>query len=60
MLETGAVGEDVLGDVQHMIGFVIGVMVLEQMQVVIDVGDQSSPACQQEHGADAAWSNPWT
>jgi hypothetical protein len=24
------------------------------MQVVIDVSDQSGPACQQEHGADAA------
>jgi hypothetical protein len=55
MLELGAAGEDVPGDVHHMVGLMVGEMALEQMQVVIDVGDQSRPACQQEHGADAAW-----
>ena len=55
MLELGAAGHDVQGDVHHMVGLVVGAMVLEQMQVVIDVGDQSGPACQQEHGTDAAW-----
>ena len=55
MLELGAAGHDVQGDVHHMVGLVVGEMVLEQMQVVIDVSDQSSPACQQEHGADATW-----
>jgi hypothetical protein len=29
-------------------------MAFEQVQVVIDVSDQSGPACQQKHGADAA------
>ena len=55
MLKLGAAGQDVQGDVQDMVGLVVGAMVFEQMQVVIDVSDQSSPACQQEHGADATW-----
>ena len=47
MLKLGAAGQDVQGDVQDMVGLVVGAMVFEQMQVVIDVSDQSSPACQQ-------------
>src|ERR1700722_17303725 len=37
-----------------MIGFVIGEMPLEVMEVVVDVADQADPARQQVHGADAA------
>ena len=59
MLELGAAGQDVQGDVQDMVGLVVGAMAFEQMQVVIDVSDQSSPACQQSM-ADATWPNPWT
>src|SRR5262249_32940817 len=54
VLEFGAAGEEIEGDVQDMIGLVVGEMAFEQVQVAIDVGDQSGPACQQEHGADAA------
>ena len=55
MLELGAAGQDVQGDVQDMVGLVVGAMAFEQMQVMIDVSNQSGPACQQEHGTDAAW-----
>ena len=46
MLELGAAGHDVQGDVRHMVGLMVGAMAFEQMQVVIDVNDQSGPACQ--------------
>ena len=49
-----AAGQDVEGDVQDVVGFVIGEMPLEEMEVVVDVADQAGPASQQEHGADAA------
>ena len=54
VLEALAAGEDVEGDVQDVVGFVIGEMALEEMEVVVDVADQAGAASQQEHGADAA------
>ena len=54
LITFGAAGEEVQGDVQDVIGLVVGLMAFEQVQLAIDVGDQSDPACQQEHGADAA------
>ena len=54
VFEAAAAGEDVEGDVQDVVGFVIGEMALEQMEVGVDGGDQAGAACQQEHGADAA------
>jgi hypothetical protein len=53
MFDPFASGEDVEGDVQDMVGFVIGQMPLEQNEVGVDVFDQPSVASQQEHGADA-------
>ena len=49
-----AAGEDVEGDVEDVVGLVVGEVAFEEMEVVIDVGDQPGPACHQEHGADAA------
>ena len=37
MLEPRAAGEDVEGDVQDVVGLVVGQMALEQMEVVVDV-----------------------
>ena len=54
MLEPGTAGEEIEGDVQDMIGLVVGLMTFEQVQVVIDISDQSGSACQKEHGADTA------
>ena len=54
VFEASAAGEDVEGDVQDMVGFVIGEMALEEMEVGVDVGDQAGRACQQQHGTDAA------
>ena len=47
-------GEDVEGDVQDVVGFVIGKMHLEQMKIGVDVADQADPVRQEQHGADAA------
>ena len=54
MLDACAAGADVQRDGQDVVGFVIGEMLLEELEVVVDVADQSGPLCQQEHGADAA------
>ena len=54
VLEAAAAGEDVEGDVQDVVGLVIGEVPLEEVEVVVDVGDQAGPLGQQEHGADAA------
>src|SRR5262249_43910084 len=43
------------GEVQDMVGFVVGEMNLEEMEVVVNRGDQAGPPRQQEHGPDAAW-----
>ncbi len=50
--------EDVEGDVQDVVGFVIGKMHLEQMKIVVDLADQADPVCQEKHGADAAGAEP--
>ena len=36
-----------------MIGFMIGEMAFEEMEILVDGGDQAGPPCQQEHGPDA-------
>ena len=54
VLETATAGEDVEGDVQDVVGFVIGEMAFEEMEVGVDGGDQAGGARQQHHGADAA------
>ena len=56
VLDAVAAGQDVEGDVEDVVGFVIGEMALEEMEVAVDVADQADPAGQQEHGADAAGS----
>ena len=53
MFDAFAAGEEVEGDVQDVVGFVIGEMPLEDMEVVVDVADQAGSA-REEHVADAA------
>src|SRR3954452_20377975 len=48
VLGPGTAGEEIEGDVQDVIGLVVGLMAFEQAQVAIDIGDQSGPACQQK------------
>jgi hypothetical protein len=48
------VGDDVEGDVEDMIGFVIGEVPLKQMEILVNVVDQPRLAREKEHGADAA------
>ena len=54
VLQTGAVAQGVVGDVEHVVGFVVGQVQLEQVQASIDGVDQADPPCQQVHGPDAA------
>ena len=60
MLKLGAAGQDVQGDVQDMDGLVVGAMVFEQMQVVIDVSDQSSLRASKSMAPMPPGPNPWT
>jgi hypothetical protein len=58
MLDPLATGQDVEGDVQDLVGLVIGEIPLEQMEVVVDGADQARIGRQEEHGSDAAGAMP--
>jgi hypothetical protein len=47
-------GNDVEGDVQDMVGFVVGQMSFEKVEIPIDIVDQANLLSQQENGADTA------
>ena len=53
VLDPLSAGNDVEGDVQDVVGFMIGEMALEEMEVVVDITDQPDPPCQQQHGTDS-------
>ena len=53
VLEAAAAGEEVEGDVEDVVGLEIGEVALQQVEVVVDGGDQPSALSEQEHGADA-------
>jgi hypothetical protein len=54
MFDAAAAGEEIEGDVEDMVGFVIGQMALEQVEVAVDILDEFDPLSQQEEGPDAA------
>jgi hypothetical protein len=54
VFDARAAGEDVEGDVQDVVGFVVGQVSLEDMELGVDVADEAGALCEQEHGADAA------
>jgi hypothetical protein len=58
VLDPAAPGQDVEGDAEDVVGLVIGEMAFEQVEVLIDVGDQPSASREQELGADAASGKP--
>ena len=58
MFDALAAGEEIEGDVQDMVGFVVGQMPLEQMEVAVDFLDELDLLSQQEEGADAAGTEP--
>ena len=53
-MEAIAVAKRVVGEVEDMIGFVIGLMNDKQMEIAIDGVDESDAACEEMEGADAA------
>ncbi len=58
MLDAAAAGEEIQGDVEDMVGFVVGEVALEQVEVAVDILDEFDPLGQQEEGADAAGAEP--
>ena len=54
VLQTDAVAQGVVGEVEHVIGFVIRQVQLEQMQTLIDRFDQTTTPRQQMESANAA------
>jgi len=54
VLDPGPTGQDVEGDVQHVVGLVVGQVPLEQVEAAVDVTDEPTLAGDQEHGPDAA------
>src|SRR5262249_19036987 len=54
VFDARATGQEIEGDVQDVVGFVVGQVSLEDVEAGVDVTDQSSALRHQEHGADAA------
>ena len=59
MFHPLAAGDDVEGDVQDMVGFVIRQMSFEKVEIPIDTVDQANRSSQQENGADTAGTEPF-
>jgi hypothetical protein len=53
VFDSLAAGEEIQCDVEHMVGFVVGEMPFEQMEVAVDVLDESDLLSQEKEGADA-------
>jgi hypothetical protein len=49
-----AASEEIEGDVQDMVGFVVRLMPLEHLKVAVDILDEADFLSQEEHGTDAA------
>ena len=58
VLDAQAPGEDVEGDVQDMVGFVVGEMPLEQVKLAVDLLDELDLLSQKKEGSDAAGTEP--
>ena len=58
MLDFLAAGQDVVGDIQDMVGLVIGQMPFEEMEIAVDIADQPGPASQQVEGTDSTSGEP--
>jgi hypothetical protein len=59
MFEAPTTGDDVESDVQDMVGFVVGQMSFEKVEIPIDIVDQANLLSQQENGADTAGTEPF-
>jgi len=58
MLELVSPGQDVEGDVQDVIGFMVRQVPFEELKLLVERGDQPGPAGQQEHGTNTAAGQP--
>ena len=54
MLQAAAAGQEVVGDIEDVIALVIRQMPLQEVEVPVDVPDQSDLAGQEVDGPDAA------
>ena len=58
VLEAQAADEDIEGDVQDVVGFMVGQMPLEEVELAIDLLDEIDLLSQEEEGTDAAGPEP--
>ena len=58
VLDAPAAGEEIQGDVEDVVGFVVGQVPLEEVEVAVDVLDELDLLGQEEEGADAAGTEP--
>ena len=54
MLQTRSAGQQVVGDVQHVVRVVVGQMDFQQAEALIDCPIEAQRSHQQVHGSDAA------
>ena len=54
VLQPGAAAEHVVGQVQHVVGLVVGQVHLQQVQLLVDLLDQPEPGDQPVHRGDPA------
>ena len=59
MLDPLATGDDIESDVQDMVGFMVGQVTFEKVEIPIDSVDQADPLSQQENRADTAGTEPF-
>ena len=59
VLHPLAAGDEVESEIQDMVGFVVGQMSFEKVEVPIDIVDQADLLSQQENGADTAGTEPF-
>ena len=53
VFDASSAGEDVESDVEHVVGFVVGEMAFEEMEVAVDLRDEIDPLSQEKNGPDA-------
>jgi hypothetical protein len=58
VLDALATGEDIEGDVQDVVGLVVGPMPLEEMKLAVDLLDEPDLLSQEEEGTDATGTEP--
>ena len=54
MFQARAAAEDVVGNIEHVIGFMIGLVNLEELQPLVNLCDEPALPCEHVYGPDTA------